>query len=242
MHSLHTHMQTQIQEDIAKVFLVTAVILLCVRLCFPFHSTSFRLKPWSWPLFSLPDSVVCYSHDSFRELHKKAHISWEMAKGPGGSRKGHPICCEWGKSQERPPREGSVWWVPAGAVVYRKRGEAGIPHRGRKEGRSKREIKITRSKGFFIVEGFFFVDHNEEGPAAEALLFLSSGEYLCCGPRPRRPPSAASAKVPDPLCRLLMSTLHRTVSEWNCSEDSIEKKSSFRNCKCVLRVASKMMA
>ena len=31
-HARSTHMHTQIQEDIAKVFLVTAVILLCVRL------------------------------------------------------------------------------------------------------------------------------------------------------------------------------------------------------------------
>lgn len=42
MHSLHTHMHTQIQEDIAKVFLVTAVILLCVRL---FYFPSYFILP-----------------------------------------------------------------------------------------------------------------------------------------------------------------------------------------------------
>ena len=90
-------------------------------------------------------------------LHKKAHISWEMAKGPGGQQKGAPDpAVSEGRARKDLPGKGmsdKSWQVQ---WSIGKGGEAGIPHRGRKEGRSKREIKITRSKGFFIVEGVFF--------------------------------------------------------------------------------------
>ena len=150
---------------------------MCETLCFTFHPTSFRLKPWSWPLFSL--------HNSLRVLHRKAHISWETAKCPGGRQKGAPDpAVSEGRARKDLPgkvmsdRSWQVQW-PIG-----KGGEAGIPHRGRKEGRRKREIKITRSEGFFYCRNvlfFFFWDLHgiSIGPVAfmTAVLVLQS---TCC--------------------------------------------------------------
>lgn len=80
-----------------------------------------------------------------------------MAKGPGGQQKGapDPAVSEGRAGKDLPGKEMSdkSWQVQWSIGKGR---EAGIPHRGRKEGRSKREIKITRSKGFFYCRRVLF--------------------------------------------------------------------------------------
>ena len=87
---------------------------------------------------------------------KSTHLMGD-GQGSGGRQKGAPDpAVSEGRARKDLPgkvmsdRSWQVQW-PIG-----KGGEAGIPHRGRKEGRRKREIKITRSEGFFYCRNVLF--------------------------------------------------------------------------------------